>query len=467
MIRRFKIRVLMSVVVGTAVAMVMERARAAEPSTAELLQKIEQLEDNVGELRSKVAELENRPVNQTDVDATVAQVLSDAEERSRLMQVEGFTAGYSKGAFVIQSADGNFRLQPFLNYQVRHNTTWREDGKALSAGGSSDDDIQNGWELRRLKFGFKGNAFSPKLTYSLLWATGRRDGTVTLEEGWVQYAFATDWSVRLGQFKAPLYKESLVSSTRLLAAERSMLADQLFGADNFVQGVSLNYSPAGPVRATVSYNDGFASANTNYQDPGTSVNTRPNNTTNFGFTGRTEYLVFGDWKAADDFTSVGVKTDTLVLGAAVDATQSGDTTAYRHTADLTYKLSGGLSLFASFGGNYSTDVATGTGAAAVVDDTYTWGGVAQVSYLIPDTKWEPFGRYTFIALDDPSASPAQGDQLSEITVGVNYYFAGQSAKVTVDLGYLPEGSPTSADGAAVLQNEGAEFYLRAQFQLLL
>jgi len=40
-------------------------------------------EDSVGELRSKVAELENRPVNQTDVDATVAQVLSDAKERRR------------------------------------------------------------------------------------------------------------------------------------------------------------------------------------------------------------------------------------------------------------------------------------------------------------------------------------------------------------------------------------------------
>jgi hypothetical protein len=53
-------------------------------------------------------------------------------------------------------------------------------------------------------------------------------------------------------------------------------------------------------------------------------------------------------------------------------------------------------------------------------------------------------------------------------VGVNYFLFGHNAKVTADVGYLPNGSPINDDGTGVLtDNHHNEVVARAQFQLLL
>jgi len=109
---------------------------AAEPTR-------EELQAQLDELKAKVSQLEQAQqnfVNRQDVDATVKAILQDADQRSKLFAMEGFTAGYTDGKFILQSSDGNFLLHPWLQFQLRNTTSWRIDGKQPT----NNDDIQNG-----------------------------------------------------------------------------------------------------------------------------------------------------------------------------------------------------------------------------------------------------------------------------------------------------------------------------------
>src|SRR4051812_10902901 len=75
-------------------------SKSSEPTTQELLQQIQALRAQVDRLQAAQAKQENRLTKQ-EVDRTVDDVLTDAEKRSRMLQAQGFTAGYSKGKFLI------------------------------------------------------------------------------------------------------------------------------------------------------------------------------------------------------------------------------------------------------------------------------------------------------------------------------------------------------------------------------
>src|SRR5262249_28963415 len=97
-------------------------------------------------------------------------------------------------------------------------------------------------------------------------------------------------------------------------------------------------------------------------------------------------------------------------------------------------------------------------------DYYDWGFLLQAAYMLTD-KLEVFGRYDLTRLDT-SAWPAGTNQnISEITVGVNYYWHGQNAKFTVDMNWLPNGSPIPVPALNYLANQDNEVVFRAQFEL--
>ncbi|MEA2734125.1 MAG: hypothetical protein QOE14_576, partial [Humisphaera sp.] len=59
------------------------------------------------------------------------------------------------------------------------------------------------------------------------------------------------------------------------------------------------------------------------------------------------------------------------------------------------------------------------------------------------------------------------DTLHEFAIGANYYVHGHDLKFTVDVLYMPNGSPVSDTGSGVLASDDTQFVLRGQFQLLL
>ncbi len=421
-------------------------ARAADPTTAELMQQIEQLQAKVQQLETK-----QEALAAADVNATVESVLRDADRRSQLLQMEGFTAGWQKGkGFVLQSSDGNWLLHPNFQFQFRSVTNYRDEAK--HAG--TDSDWENGFELRRVKFGFDGNAFTPDLQYFFLWQTDRNGGGVTADQMWVKYYFGTDWAVRLGQIVNPVFHEQTVSSRRQLAVDRSLVNEIITGSNEAQsQAVTLVWdSKDQPIVAELGFGDGFLSSNTNFVDP------NEGGTADWDAFGRANWYVRGDHKSYDDFTAMGNTNDLLVIGGGLDVTQAGDITTYRHVVDAQAEF-GPVGIYAAFLGNYIDD-------SGADNTSYNWGALAQAGYMVNE-KLEIFGRYDYSKIDSDLAAGGD-DSWSEITVGGSYYLiGGHNCKATVDLSYLPDGSPAAYTGEGILASDSAEWLLRAQFQLLI
>ena len=94
------------------------------------------------------------------------------------------------------------------------------------------------------------------------------------------------------------------------------------------------------------------------------------------------------------------------------------------------------------------------------------GGQVEAGYFL-SPAWQLIARYSVTKLDHDFKVGNVG-QFHEITAGVNYYMHGHSAKITVDFGWLPNGSPNSQTGIGVLANDGEnEYYVRGQFTFFL
>ncbi|HEV8607902.1 MAG TPA: porin [Tepidisphaeraceae bacterium] len=424
-------------------------AVAAEPS-------VEELKAQVQELNSKVSALEARQQNPSDVSATIESVLRDADRRSKLLATSGETsAGYDHGAFFIKS--GAFEMKPGAQFQFRNVTNFRED-----TSGAKADEIENGFEVRRMKFYIEGTAFSPALGYLFQWATDRKSGNLVLEDAFVRYMFNEQVGVRAGQFKDPVHHEELNSSKTQLAVDRTLLNELLGGGiTDRVQGVSFIYGgqqKSNPLSVEVALHDGINSDNTNFQK----------GALDFGIGGRAEYKAMGEWKDYKDFSAKDTKTNLLVIGLGGDWSQAGDGNIYFGTVDAQYEMSNlgvyGAILLVNRDENF-----TGT------DSSTEWGLMVQAGYML-NPSLEIFGRYDVVIFDDEitlSGGDTE-DTFHEITVGVNYFLGdngawGHKAKITADLSFLPNGSPSKEDGIGILDenNGGTEILLRTQFQLVL
>jgi outer membrane murein-binding lipoprotein Lpp len=441
--RKSRLIVAAAVLAVGAMGVSVSTARAAdgEPTAQELKEQIQQLQAKVEQLEAKQKQQND------DVAATVQQIVADAERRSTMFaQTTGqnILAGHENGKFILRSEDGNYLLNPSFEMQVRNTTNFNSAG---------EDNWENGFEIRRAKFRFEGNAVSPDLTYALQWQTAAQGGGVELQDAWVRYKFEPDWYVRGGQFKDPLLHEQLVSGRRQLAADRSLLSLLTDNdSDNYIQGVSLIYDQTdGPWRGEVAFTDGIGDDNTNYHD-------FPTNNNNFGAAGRVEYFFHGDRKQYDDFTALGNKKELLVVGGGGDVTQSGNQTIFIHTVDVQWENANGLGAYAALIGRSITGD----------NDAYDWGAQIQGNYLFRP-KWEGFARYDFMMFDDDQAVAPFGaeDFFHELTVGVNYYVQSHAAKFTLDLTYLPNGCPNNQNGLGIQPGDDDQLVFRGQFQLLL
>jgi hypothetical protein len=425
-----------------------------------------------------------------DPEATKAAVATDAEQRSHALMfdsADSFMSGFTLDRFTLQSPDGKFALRPWVHMQFRDVTSDREHFKA-----NGKDDVDNGFELRRVRFGLDGNLFGPDLTYFFNWATVRANGTATvtnagktvgtvsnnlggaplLEEAWARYKIPdTDFYLKGGQIKDPIYHESIVSSRYQQATERSLTADIFFNGDTFAEGATFGYDPKTFIRAEAGLDHGIRSANTNFLDP------TDGNTFNYGAVGRVEYKLMGRWQDYQ-MGAAGVTEPLLVAGLGGEYSEKGHVGQTVAAADVMYADEHGLSLFGSFADRYTTNnfglysqTATGASFSTPGSDvankvTNEYALVGEVGYLIAK-QFEPFGRYEYIHV----AGDANGSRnyFSEITAGMNYYWFGHRAKLTGQAVYLPTGSPIddTANDILASPNGRGEFLFVGQFQLLI
>src|SRR5213075_3062571 len=163
-------RCLLTAAVAGVVLIGASAVRAAEPT-------VEQLKAQVEERKKKVEALEaKQTANSADTQATIDAVLRDADRRSHLMANSGdMSAGYDNGFFL--RAGDLFVLRPGINFQFRHVTDYR-----TNTTGAKDDEVESGFEIRRLQFLLEGTLFTPDLEYTFVWNTQRDTSTQTVRD---------------------------------------------------------------------------------------------------------------------------------------------------------------------------------------------------------------------------------------------------------------------------------------------
>lgn len=391
-----------------------------------------------------------------EVRAIVAEMLSDAETRSSLLQGGG-SAGWDKGFFV-ESGDGAFTLK--INGQIQFQFVGNSND-------SMTDDYDHDFVNRRTKLIFSGTVYED-WGYKVNGAFGRSSGgTFALEDAYVTKKLNDDVKLTLGQHKARFLMEENVSSSRLLGAERSY-TNEWFTIGRS-QGASLS-GGGDEWNWSVSFTDGASITSTSRNGEQSNSDLGTNNT-DFALTGRVEFL-FGEegasWDQFKDFSSASDSVYAGRVGAAVNYQQGSDVgggdeeTSLGYTVDLALEF-GGASLQAWFIGESIEDEA---GASGVDSDQFAFG-VQGGFHIVPD-EWELFGRYEFIDFDD-ALGAGRDDSLNLITVGVVNYIHGHSVKWTNQITFAMDEVPSGTSSVALVTDtpgEDGQVGFISQIQLL-
>ncbi|MDX2115140.1 MAG: porin [Planctomycetota bacterium] len=418
------------------------------------------------------------------LSASSAAGASSAASAASAASTAGAAAGHDSGGFFLRSVDEAFELRVRGQVQLRYAASLRNDDDG-DGDGTSEDSFESGFETRRTKLFLDGHVRSKRLTYQVAGAFGRVTGEANLEYAWMAYRWESGLRVLAGQFKQPLLREWLVSSSLQLAAERTLVNEAFNGG--YVQGVQLDRT-LGPVKLTASFHDGSRSQST---EPGAEKVTTSQGLltraagageSDYGVTGRAEWLLGGEWGALRDFTSPAGAGLTAMAGAAVNFEgggagssefAAGDYRAVTWTADLSLE-GDGWNGFAAVVGSHADyeDLTASLGGVAAGGDLATddYGFVVQGGYVLPGTDWEVFARYEATLAEGSRPGSNPGGVFDAVTAGVNYYMYGHASKFTADvlvqldrLNPLVGGRPASG---TLGDDDETEVSLRLQWQLL-
>jgi hypothetical protein len=425
----------------------------AQQDAPSMQQRMEQMEQDLTSMRSQIdtqaavirtqeAQIQNLDAaakaqqQAKDVDKVVNEVLSDARARSELLADSGeMTAGYNNGFFISSGNEFMLRIRGLL--MTRYTYNHQSD--------SGGDDDRGGFELARTRFGFFGHVIDPSWQF-VLWTGYASDGGAILLDTYIKKTFEGGWSLTVGQYKVPFWREWLISETRLPMAERS-LVNKFSGS--YTQGVMLGYEKD-KIHAYASISDGLSALNSG---------ALTEDVEGLALTGRVEWLAAGKWGSYGDFEAWPGEDQLVVLGASVHyqngeyGTTNDEASIFRVNLDGSVKWQK-LSALGAIVANYqdnSTDL-----------DQY--GALLQLGYFI-NRDMEAHLRYEWGTSDLPGE-----EDLSIVTIGIDRHWAKHQVRVVFDLGYSFNSvssfwANSNAGWRTDAADENGQIVVRSQFEL--
>lgn len=346
--------------------------------------------------------------------------------------------GYDSG-FFIKSDDGNnlIKVRGFL--AVRHMFNNRD---------GVDDEQVSGFEISRTRFGFMGHLIDGRWKYKI-WTGDNVTGDNLLLDAWIQRDFGNGFSLTVGQFKLPFYREYLVSEVNLQFIERSLLSKAAAGG--YTQGVRGDYL-GDDLHLMLSINDGRSAINSSFHDD-------DNRDAEVALTGRAEWKLAGEWAQQAAFDSFRGSAFAAFVGAALHyQEENGDPDdepdEWCWTVDALVK-GDGWNVFVAGVGCESSSATKGDFV----------GFIAQGGFFVTD-RVELIGRYEW-ASSDLDGVP----NLSIASAGASVFFHRFNARFTGDVGYAfnPIDDRFDFKGAGYLVDtagEDGQIVVRSQLQLL-
>jgi len=395
---------------------------------------LDQLRVEMAQMRAEMAQLRAEqqgdwmtPERRNEIEGVFSDAFSDAQSRGTLLQ-EGALAGIDdKGRMFLQSADGTFSARFSGQLQFRYIWNSMTDTAARS-------DSLSGFQFRRAKFGVEGD-IADAWGYKILFATNRSSGpgggNTFTEDAYITHDFSgdwEDWSVLVGAAKLPFARQELISSSRQVGVDRTLVTE--FFTLNRSDQVQLQYGND-DIRAAFAVSDGGNADFTGFAADASN---------DFAVTGRVDWLAMGDDWGDMKHEFGGVDEDALFFGAALhyEMAEGGGAAPVADgglawTLDTLYKT-GDVALTAAIFGNHTQN----NGAA----DTDQYGVYVQGDYDLGN-DWDIFGRWEYI--DDDGVAGAGTDQLQAITVGANHHINSR-VKFTGDIVWIYAGDNPTADG---------------------
>ncbi|MGB1037783.1 MAG: porin [Bacteroidia bacterium] len=333
----------------------------------------------------------------------------------------------------------SFRAQSLASYQNNTDGT-DEDMKAM---------------VRRMRLKSKGYIYDPKFEYKLELALSNRDqgnskdaaqvsnGSKIVLDAVLKYHLGDKQQLWFGQTKLPGNRERVVSSMALQFVDRSNVNSK-FNIDRDF-GVQYRYKTKigeMPVRVAAAVTTG----------EGRNI-TAGNPEAGMAYTGRVEFLPFGNFTKKGDYFSADLAREEegrLSIGATFSANNNtnrsggqlgnfvtetdsnGTRSLYNDIntifVDAVYKYNG-LSIAAEYAKkDLAQDIAGFTSGS---------GYVGQVGYLF-DNNYEISGRYTSV---DLAKGLGATSNTTEYTLGLSKYVVGHKLKIQSDIAYIQsEGS---------------------------
>ena len=369
-----------------------------------------------------------------------------------------FEGGYDNG-FFIGTADGDYRLKFRGLLQARHYSNFRDIDPAFG------DDNESGFVLERSSLICTGNFLRPELSFLFLINGDRSTGTRFVEEARINYEFSERTVLQVGRFRNPAFLRELdVSYARQLSIERSYF-NSVF-TTGVLEGANL-INQGDHFRLQGVFSDG--------QHSGSAARVKDFflDETDFAFTAGLDWKLFGEWAQYGDLTSWSDEEAAFFIGLSVHTEhgERGDSSAsdvddfIAWTADLTYE-NAGFAAFLATVGRHGHDPIGG-----VVDQS---GLVMLSSYQVIADKFEPFIRYEYIDFDGVTTVGSVGtsvgdDSVNLMTVGMNWYFARQACKFTIEAIHAFDSVPLAAGNTGILVDQpgrDGQTVLGSQFQVL-
>jgi hypothetical protein len=405
------------------------------------------LRERVDALEARIARLEAAPQpdrwltqrRAAEIRGLVTDILADADNRAAELD-QSLTGGWNEH-FFIRSEDGSFLMQALGVVQTRFMLSHRNN--------SGVDNDRWGFEASRVRLKAVGHVVDPSWHFFVQVELARSPG---LRDAFIRKDLGGGWYVRVGQFKLPFTREKLVTFTKTLAVDRS-LVDRAYSVGRSA-GLELDYiSKQWRLRANV--NNGARALNVGALSTGT----------DFAFAARAETVVLGGtWKQFSELRGPRAAHDGALIGAAIFYQKNNASAAdpnderFAVTADVLTELRH-MDVFASFIWNQVDPGAPGSPSMSQL------GAVIQGGVRLTD-NWELFARYEWSDFDSAGVA-----DLSVVTVGVVRYYNGNSLKWTTDVGVglNPVASVFAAPSLGWqvdAPGENGQVVVRSQLQLL-
>lgn len=354
---------------------------------------------------------------------------------------------FGKGLFNLVGKDSTYTMKVSARMQFLSSNSWDiNDGNLTNP--------EANFLVRRARLKFNGFAFTPKLKYKLELGLSNRDISGASEytsnapryilDAVIMWNFHENFELWFGQTKLPGNRERVISSGNLQQVDRSLLNSR-FNIDRDV-GIQLrhhfNLSEKFVVKEIFSIAQG----------EGRNVTT--GNIGGHQYTGRIEFLPFGNFTSKGDYSGSDLKreeTPKFALGIAYDhnsnavknrsnqgsymVTDTGlfETNINTLFIDAMFKYQG-FSFMAEYVDRDAKNPLVKNSDGTLTGDEVQvgYGLNLQAGYLL-NKDWEVSGRYTNIELDKDITGK---NPESQYTLGVSKYIVGHKLKVQTDISYL-------------------------------